>query len=262
MFSLGFSPCPNDTFIFHALVHGLIGEGCNSFDEPIVADVETLNEWAIEGRLDASKMSLAAYAYVQDKYALLNSGAALGRGCGPLLVAGSEWPLEEIDSKRIAIPGRYTTAATLLKLFAPGCGRLVPMRFDSIMGAVATGEIDGGVIIHESRFIYHEYNLVCLQDLGVWWEKETGCPIPLGGIAVRRAIGEESIKGIDNCIRASILYGYGHPGVSRGYIKRHAAELDDRVIDSHIDLYVNEFSKDLGQEGLQAVNEFIDRMRK
>lgn len=262
MFSLGFSPCPNDTFIFHALVHGLVGDRCRLFREPVLADVETLNEWALEGRLEVSKMSFAAYFHVRENYVLLNSGAALGRGCGPLLIAGREWPLEEIRSKKIAIPGRYTTAATLLKLFAPECGGLVPMRFDRIMEAVTQGEVDGGVIIHESRFIYPEFNLVCLRDLGAWWEEETGCPIPLGGIAARRELGEEMIHRIDSCIRASISYGYEHPGAGRDYIKRHADELEDRVIDSHIDLYVNEFSRDLGREGRQAVDEFLRKMKE
>ncbi|MFO7760375.1 MAG: 1,4-dihydroxy-6-naphthoate synthase [Desulfobia sp.] len=260
MFSLGFSPCPNDTFIFHALVHDLLGEDCRLFREPILADVETLNEWALQGRLEVSKMSFAAYGHVRDTYTLLNSGAALGRGCGPLLVAGNNWPLSEIENKKIAIPGRYTTAATLLKLFAPGCTRLVVRRFDKIMESVAKGEVDGGVIIHESRFIYPDYNLVCLQDLGAWWEGETGCPIPLGGIAAKSELGSEVIEKIDNCIRASILYGYEHPGAGRDYVKHYAAELDDSVIDSHISLYVNKFSKDLGREGLEAVEEFLERM--
>lgn len=260
MLSLGFSPCPNDTFIFHALVHHLLGEDCRLFQEPVLADVETLNEWAREERLDVSKMSFGAYVHVRDRYALLNSGAALGRGCGPLLVARSEWPVSEIPDKKIAIPGKYTTAAALLKLFAPDCGKLETMRFDRIMEAIVSGEVDGGVIIHESRFIYPEFDLVCLKDLGAWWEEETGFPIPLGGIAARRELGGELIEGIDKCIHRSILYGYDHPGEGRDYIRRHAAELNDRVIDSHIELYVNEFSRDLGEEGRQAVEYFLRRM--
>jgi len=263
MLSIGFSPCPNDTFIFHGLVHGLTGPACPSFAEPLLADVETLNVWAMEqARLDVTKISFHALGHVLDDYVLLRSGGALGRGCGPLLVARK--PMADgrhLAGKRIAIPGRYTTAAMLLRLFSRADYEMVPMSFETIMPCVARGEVDCGVIIHESRFTYRQHGLTCLQDLGAWWEAETGHPIPLGGIVARRSLGPELLLQIESCIRQSVGLAFADTGKSRSYIKRYAQELDEQVIASHIGLYVNNFSEDLGIQGLAAVNEFLARGR-
>jgi len=263
MLSIGFSPCPNDTFIFHGLVHGLTGAACPSFAEPLLADVETLNVWAMEqARLDVTKLSFHALGHVLDDYVLLRSGGALGRGCGPLLVARRPVSGRDLAGKRIAIPGRYTTAAMLLRLFSRADYEMVPMSFETIMPSVARGEVDCGVIIHESRFTYQEHDLICLQDLGAWWEDETGHPIPLGGIAARRSLGPELLRRIEGCIRQSVQLAFADAGKSRSYIKRYAQELDDQVIASHIGLYVNDFSEDLGAKGMAAVNEFLVRGRE
>ncbi len=259
MLSIGFSPCPNDTFIFHGLVHGLIGPTCPVFAEPVLADVETLNSWALhEARLDVTKISFHAFGHALKDYVLLRAGGALGRGCGPLLVARK--PLEgNLAGKKIAIPGRYTTAAMLLGLFSQENYETVPMPFETIMPSVAAGKVDFGVIIHESRFTYQQHGLVCLQDLGAWWEKETGRPIPLGGIVARRTLGRELILQVEECIKESVRFAFRNPDKSLSYIKRHAQELDDRVIARHIALYVNDFSVELGSDGLAAVNEFLQR---
>ena len=196
--SLGFSPCPNDTFIFYGLVHGRINTFHSAgvaFAEPVLEDVEQLNLWALAKKLDVTKLSFHALGHVLDEYCLLSAGSALGRGCGPLLVAGSAVPVEKLQGMTIAIPGKLTTAAMLLQMFLPDCRQLVVMRFDRIMEAIRKGEVDAGVIIHESRFTYEAEGLVCLQDLGMWWEKNTGLPIPLGCIAARRSLGSRKDKG-------------------------------------------------------------------
>jgi len=260
--SLGFSPCPNDTFIFNALVHNEIGSDCRLFGPEVLEDVETLNLWALEGKLDVSKISFHALGHVLDRYVLLSAGAALGRGCGPLLVAGEKIELSELAGKTVAVPGRYTTAALLLQMFAPQCGRVVQMRFDEIMPSLEAGEVDAGVIIHESRFTYHRHGLVLIQDLGSWWEKISGCPIPLGGIVARRSLGADMIRKIDYCIKESVRRAFAEPTRALPYIKEHARELETQVIDAHVDLYVNKYSLGLGQEGFAAVNEFLRRGRQ
>ncbi|MCB2181832.1 MAG: 1,4-dihydroxy-6-naphthoate synthase [Desulfobulbaceae bacterium] len=259
MLSIGFSPCPNDTFIFHGLVNGLVGEDCACFKEPVLADVETLNTWAFESRLDVTKISFHALGHVLDDYVLLHSGSALGRGCGPLLVGREMVDRDDLEGQKIAIPGKHTTAAMLLQLFLPGHYELVAMPFEKIMPSVAVGKVDYGVIIHESRFTYQQHGLVCLQDLGSWWEKETGHPIPLGGIVARRSLGRETLLRIDHCIKKSVQCAFSDRKKSETYIKKHAQELDDHVIRSHIDLYVNSFSEDLGTQGMKAINEFLLR---
>lgn len=259
MLTIGFSPCPNDTFIFHALAHGLAGDSCPGFAEPLLADVETLNSWAMEARLDVTKISFHALGHVREDYVLLHSGSALGRGCGPLLVSGEPRSREELAAGTIAIPGRFTTAAMLLKLFLPEAANLVSMPFHTIMPAIAQGRVDAGVIIHESRFTYAEQGLLCLQDLGAWWEEETGHPIPLGGIVARRKLGAELLGRVDGCIKKSVQYAFANRSVSLPYIRDHAQELDEGVMTSHIDLYVNAFSEELGEEGLAAIREFMKR---
>lgn len=256
--TIGFSPCPNDTFIFHGLVKALI-DNCPLFAKPVLADVETLNEWALAARLDVSKISFHALGHVLDDYVLLGAGSALGRGCGPLLVTLADQADMPLERMTVAIPGRLTTAAMLLRLFSPSCRRLVPMRFERIMDAVAEKQVDGGVIIHEARFTYQQHGLLCRQDLGSWWEDITGYPIPLGGIVARRSLGREKILQIEECIRASVMLAFQYPEKCKTYIKKHAQELDDQVIDDHIRLYVNRFTKNLGEDGMVAVREFIRR---
>ncbi|MBU2537043.1 MAG: 1,4-dihydroxy-6-naphthoate synthase [Proteobacteria bacterium] len=260
--TLGFSPCPNDTFIFHALVHGKQCVQTPNFAEPTLADVETLNEWALAGRLDVTKLSFHALGHVLDQYVLLMAGSALGRGCGPLLVARENFSAATLPRLTIAIPGRYTTAALLLRMYSPVALTTRVMRFDEIMPAIVAGEVDAGVIIHESRFTYQEHGLLLLQDLGVWWEKEAGFPIPLGGIAAKRSLGKEKIQAIDRCIQASVSAAFASPDKCMPYIRNHAQELDDKVIRDHIGLYVNPFSLDLGAEGTAAVREFLARGRQ
>ena len=259
MVSLGFSPCPNDTYIFHALVHGKVDLPGLALTEPVLADVETLNDWALQGCLGVTKLSFHALGHVLDRYALLHAGAALGRGCGPLLLTGGgDRPAAMADWK-IAIPGTYTTAALLLRLYQPACRHLVVMRFDQIMAAIASGAVDGGVVIHESRFTYGQLGLSCVQDLGLWWEQTTGLPIPLGCIVADKALAPLLRERIDAAIAASIRWADAHPDDAWAYIRAHAQEMDPEVIRSHIGLYVNEYSRDLGDEGLQAVRELLRR---
>jgi len=259
--SLGYSPCPNDTFIFYALVHGIIDSGGMSFAEPFLEDVEMLNTWAMEKRLDVTKLSFNALGHVLDEYCVLSAGSALGRGCGPLLVSRSAMSAQELPSRRIAIPGKLTTAALLLRMFLPESTQLVEMRFDRIMPAIKDGLVDAGVIIHESRFTYQEQGLVCLQDLGEWWEKSTGMPIPLGCIAARRSLGSEKLALIDSAIRASVDFAFAHPHKCLSYISSHSQETEPEVVQSHIGLYVNDFSRNLGIEGIAAIETFFEKGR-
>jgi 1,4-dihydroxy-6-naphthoate synthase len=259
--SLGFSPCPNDTYIFNGLVHKHVQPQLVRFAEPVLEDVETLNEWALRGCLDVTKLSFHALGHVLPHYALLGSGAALGRGCGPLLITGKGRVPRDLGRWTIAIPGRLTTAALLLQLYHPACANLVVMRFDRIMEAILRGEVDGGVIIHESRFTYQGLGLQCVQDLGEWWETSTGLPLPLGCIVARRSLSVEARDDISAAITASIDWAASHPGEALPYIRHYSQEMDSEVVTSHIDLYVNAFSRDLGEEGLCAVRELLRRGR-
>jgi 1,4-dihydroxy-6-naphthoate synthase len=258
--TLGYSPCPNDTFIFYALVHGRIASGSVAFAPPVHADVETLNMWALKGELDVSKLSFHALGHVLDRYVLLASGAALGRGCGPLLVTRPGWK-QDIARAHIAIPGTYTTGAMLLRLYLGQAGQLQPMPFDRIIGAVARGEVDCGVIIHESRFTYQEQGLVCLRDLGAWWEEATGLPVPPGCIAARRNLPEVVLGEIEEAIRESLRWARSNPQEGMEYIRAHAQEMNGAVLQSHIGLYVNDYSLDIGEEGRAAVEELLRRGR-
>ncbi len=256
--SLGYSPCPNDTFIFDALVHRRIPL-CDLVFHERLEDVETLNALAMRAVLDLTKVSYHAFGHLRQNYALLHSGGALGRGCGPLVVAARPLDMEQLRHQKIAIPGAMTTANLLLQLYGEGFERVVPIPFDRIMTAVAGGEFAAGVIIHESRFTYRQHGLHQVLDLGQWWEATTGQPIPLGGILVKRSLGSRLIAEIDASLRRSIEFAFAHPEASRPYIKAHAQELSDAVIDSHIGLYVNKFSLDLGDEGLAAVAALLTR---
>jgi len=255
--SIGYSPCPNDTYIFYALAHGLIDTPL-SFADPVLADVEELNLRAMREELDVTKLSFHALAHLRDRYVLVNAGAALGRGCGPLLVS-RDHDFAPRQGARIAIPGKYTTAALLLGLYLPQRVETVVMRFDRIMAAVARGEVDAGVIIHEGRFTYREQGLACIQDLGQWWEETTGFPIPLGCIAAHQRLGMSAIRAVDRAVRDSLLWIGSHAGAGDAYIRSHAQEMDGAVLASHITLYVNDFSIDLGDEGRGAVQELLRR---
>ncbi len=254
--SLGYSPCPNDTFIFYALAHKKVRGGVE-FSE-ILEDVETLNRMALRRELDVSKVSFNALCHLREDYCLLHSGSALGRGCGPLIVAKDRINIADFAGKTIAIPGKMTTAYLLLRLFDPGIRNVVEMPFDRIMNAVSLGNVDAGLIIHEGRFTYPKYGLLELVDLGEWWEGETGLPIPLGGIVAKRELGADVINGVDRMLKKSIAYAFANRSMTRRYIKKHAQELDDEVIDQHIGLYVNDYTLDLG-DGIDAVEELMKR---
>ena len=256
--SIGYSPCPNDTFIFYALAHGQIPLQYFSLAPPVLDDVETLNQWALKGKLDVTKLSFHALGHVLDRYVMLSSGAALGRGCGPLLVTRPDVSLD-FSSSTIAIPGRYTTAAMLLKLYAPKAKQLRVMRFEEIMPAITEGKVEAGVIIHESRFTYQDNGLVPVQDLGEWWEELTGLPIPLGCIAAQRSLGHDVLAELDRSIRSSLEWARENPQECMGYIRGYAQEMEDSVLQSHIGLYVNDFSLDIGEEGKAAVSELLQR---
>ena len=220
----------------------------------MLLDIEELNRRAHSGELELTKLSAGAFAAVGDRYRLLRSGAALGHGVGPLVVAREE---RSLDSGRIAIPGRETTAFALFRLAYPEHGEVVELRYDRILSAVETGEVDAGLIIHESRFTYADHGLVRIADLGEWWEGETGLPVPLAGICARSDV--EGTAEIEAAIRASVEHAFAHPDDSRAYVRAHAQELSDEVCDQHIALYVNEFSVDLGDEGLRAVDALTGR---
>ncbi len=249
--TFGFSPCPNDTFAFHALVHGLVTAPFEV--HAILLDIEELNRRAHDGAFDLTKLSVGAFAAVGDRYRLLRSGAALGHGVGPLVVAREPRSLIDAVGGRVAIPGRETTAFRLLRLAAPTLGEVVELRYDQILGAVARGDADAGLIIHESRFTYPDHGLVKVVDLGAWWEGETGLPVPLAGICARADLEPALAAAAEAAIRASVAYAFAHPEASRPYVRAHSQEMSDEVCDAHIRLYVNALSLDIGDEGLRAV---------
>lgn len=253
--TFGYSPCPNDTFAFHALVHGLVDVPFRV--TPVLLDIEELNRRAHEGAFALTKLSVGAFAAVGDRYRLLRSGAALGHGVGPLVVARRPGALSDVVKGTIAIPGRETTAYRLLRLAAPDLGRVVEMRYDTILRAVEHGEVDAGLIIHESRFTYTEHGLVKVTDLGDWWEAETGLPVPLAGICVRADIDEKTAAAAERAIRASVAYAFAHREASRAYVRAHAQEMSDAVCDAHIALYVNQHSLDIGEDGMAAIARLV-----
>jgi 1,4-dihydroxy-6-naphthoate synthase len=251
--TIGYSPCPNDTFIFYALAHGKVRVPGIEFREQL-DDVETLNRLALNGGLDITKISYHALGHLRENYALLRSGGALGRGCGPLIVARAGTTLADLKKGSVAIPGKLTTAYLLLRLFDPSIENVTVMTFDRIMDAVSQGDAAAGLIIHESRFTYPLYKLEKLLDLGEWWERYSGLPIPLGGILGKRSLGRGLLLRVEEGIRESLRYADAHQEEVLGYCRRSSQEMDEKVMRSHIDLYVNTFSMDLAREGLSAIN--------
>ncbi|MEL7423677.1 MAG: 1,4-dihydroxy-6-naphthoate synthase [Bacteroidota bacterium] len=259
--SLGFSPCPNDTFIFDALVHNKIDTEGLEFDV-VLADVEELNQKAFAGALDITKLSYHAYAYLTDKYALLDAGSALGRNCGPLLIAQKPLTEAEIETGAIAIPGKYTTANFLLNMAYPKAQNKEEMLFSDIEQAVLEEEVVAGLIIHENRFTYQDKGLVKLKDLGEFWEGSTGHPIPLGGIVVNRNLPVETQHTINRVLARSVAFAQANPQATREYVGAHAQEMDEEVMYAHINLYVNDFTQNLGTEGRAAVNHLFDEAQR
>ncbi len=256
--SLGYSPCPNDTFIFDALAHGKIDLEGIDFDIRL-ADVEALNQQAREGKVDVTKLSFHAFAHLQHQYALLSAGSALGRNCGPLLVARRPLTALELANAKVVIPGEYTTANFLLSLAFPQIHNKEAVIFSAIEQAVLDGTADAGLIIHENRFTYEQKGLFKIADLGEWWESSTGYPIPLGGIVVNRNLPPAIQQKINRVVARSVAYALGRPAEAAPYVRAHAQEMDEEVMYAHIDLYVNDFTKDLGEEGRAAVQFMLQK---
>ncbi len=250
---LAYSPCPNDTFIFTPWVEGRIAGA-----PPVVEryeDIDTLNRIALKGEPDIVKVSFHALGHLRDRYYLLRSGGALGRGCGPLVVAKTPFERSTLAAKTVAIPGKLTTAALLVRLFAPELedASVTVMPFDRIMPAVCEGAVDAGVIIHESRFTYQRHGLTQIVDLGEWWEKETGHAIPLGGILMRRDLGDGLVRRTEKALADSVDFAFAHTDLVWPTVRRHAQEMEDDVMRQHIALYVNEFTRNYGPEGEAAI---------
>lgn len=251
--SLAFSPCPNDTFVFNAWVHGLI-EGAPSVAVTF-ADVDVTNGAAERGEFDVVKVSYAALPWLLDKYALLPSGGALGKGCGPLVLTAGR---PDLVGATVAVPGERTTAYLLFRLWAQSAGvdRIEVMPFPEIMPAVRAGKVDAGLVIHEARFTYPRYGLTSVCDLGDWWEASTGLPIPLGAILAKRTL---DTRHIGDVVRASVRHAMGDPASSKAFVSAHAQEMDPDVQARHIALYVNDFSVDLGADGYAAIEGLLGR---
>ncbi|HTL80526.1 MAG TPA: 1,4-dihydroxy-6-naphthoate synthase [Bacteroidia bacterium] len=262
-YTIGFSPCPNDCFIFDAIVHRRIDTKGIDFDFRL-EDVETLNLAAFKKEIDITKLSYHAYAWCVNDYVLLNSGSALGRNCGPLLISKRGISKEEVAAGNlsIAIPGKYTTANFLLGLAFPKAKKKTEMIFSEIENAVLSGKVDAGLIIHENRFTYEAKGLKKIIDLGEYWESSTGKHIPLGGIVMNRKFPAEEIKMVSDLIADSVRYAFAHRNSSLPYVREHAQEMSEEVMYKHIDLYVNEFSVDLGKEGRSAVEELFRRAKE
>jgi 1,4-dihydroxy-6-naphthoate synthase len=253
--SLGFSPCPNDTFIFDAMVHNKIDTEGLDFDV-VLADVEELNQKAFKQELDITKLSYHALGHLLEHYALLNSGSALGENCGPLLIRKSGFKIKDsnnLSSATIAIPGKYTTANFLLSLAYPEATNKVEMLFSDIEQAVLDGDVDAGLIIHENRFTYQDRGLDKIKDLGEFWEELSQSPIPLGGIVIKKRFDKELQQKVDRVLRRSVEYAFANPEESNDYVRLHAQEMSPEVTKQHIALYVNNYSIDLGEKGRSAV---------
>lgn len=257
-FTLGFSPCPNDCFIFDALVHNKIDTQGLDFSV-VMEDVEALNNRAFRQELDITKLSYHAFLYLTDHYALLNSGSALGFNCGPLLVKDASTEMPNINTATIAIPGKYTTANFLLSLAFPQAKNKKETLFSDIEGAVLSHQVDAGLLIHENRFTYRQKGLEKIMDLGEFWESLIHAPIPLGGIVVKRSIDPALQRTIDALIRKSVEFAFANPESCMDYVRAHAQEMDEDVMKKHIALYVNDFSIDLGETGRRAVGLLFEK---
>lgn len=260
--TLGFSPCPNDCFMFDAIVHKRIDLEGLEFTVRM-ADIEALNAAAFAGQIDVTKLSFHAYAYCLDKYVLLDAGSALGRNCGPLLISKRAISPDEVarGGLRIAIPGKYTTAHFLLSLAFPGATDKTELVFSAIEGALLDGSFDAGLIIHENRFTYTAKGLKKIVDLGEYWETQTGAAIPLGGIVVKRALPEDVQQKMNRIMRRSVEYAFANRSASLPFVRANAQEMSEDVMYQHIDLYVNDYSVDLGREGRRAVEVLFDRAK-
>ena len=257
--TLGFSPCPNDTFIFDALVNKKIDTEGLDFSVKL-EDVQTLNDWAINGKLDVSKISYGVLPLLLDKYKLLSSGGALGQGVGPLLIALKE-PANlqsALPNMQVAIPGKNTTAHLLFSMAFPQATNKKFLVFNQIEDAVLTGTVDAGVIIHENRFTYQDKGLIKLIDLGKYWEEQTNAPIPLGGIVIRKELDTKLQKQVDLLIKKSVEYAFENYPMVTDYVRQHAQEMNEEVMRKHIDLYVNDYSIDLGENGKKAIQKLMD----
>ncbi|MCX8070521.1 MAG: 1,4-dihydroxy-6-naphthoate synthase [Thermodesulfovibrionales bacterium] len=264
MFTFGFSPCPNDTYIFYALANSLIQtKGLNLNFK--IEDVETLNQATLRGELDISKVSCHLFFYINRDYEFLHKGAAFGRGCGPLVVSKRLDGLKSLSMKKIAIPGLYTTAFLLLRLLSHEKGidlsQIRVMQYNEIIPSIVEGSVDAGLIIHESRFTYDMYGLNKIVDLGQWWESSTGLPIPLGGIVAKKSLGKENLTLIENLIDESLKFSDNSPTQALPYIKRYAQELSDDVIKRHIELYVNEYSRNWNIECENSLKELLNKLK-
>ena len=259
--SIGYSTCPNDTFIFDAMVHGKIDTEGLRF-EPVLEDVESLNGRAFHEDLDVTKVSYHAYLYIREKYALMHSGSALGHNCGPLLICKNMVNVHELPSSRVGIPGKYTTANLLLQLYLKKKIQAKIFLFSDIEAALLNEEIDAGVIIHENRFTYETKSLKKIQDLGEFWESQHQLPIPLGGIVIKKKFDEALRQKVDRVLKQSVQYAFDHPTASRDYVKKHAQEMDETVMQNHIALYVNAYTLDLGKTGRAAIERLIDVSRE
>lgn len=256
--TFGYSPCPNDTFMFHALAGGRIDVAPLSIDVRL-HDVQTLNEMAFDATLDVTKLSFFGWLRVMDAYDLLPCGAALGFGCGPLVVSGKPLSREDMPGSRIVLPGEWTTAHLLFRLWAPDARDRVFAPYDRIFADLNEGRADCGVIIHESRFTFEQAGFTAVQDLGAWWEDETGLPIPLGCIAVRRSLPQDVKARLAALVRSSIETARKDPEPAMPYIHEHAREMDPDVLREHIRTFVNDFSLDMGEKGRAAVAELEKR---
>lgn len=259
--TLGFSPCPNDTFVFDALVNKKIDTEDLEF-EPVLEDVQTLNNWAAEGKLDVTKLSLPALFNNTNTYSILNAGAALGNGVGPLLIAKKPVDLRNVETCRIAIPGENTTANFLQGYAFPQVKNKVPMLFSSIEEAVCDGEVDLGVIIHENRFTYQQKGLHKICDLGEVWEQREGLPIPLGCIAAKRSLAPQLQTKIDRLIKQSVQYAFSQGNKLSPYVIEHAQAMEENVMRKHIELYVNNYTVDLGEGGRKAIAKLHEVYRR
>lgn len=257
--TIGFSPCPNDCFIFDALIHGKIDTEGLQF-EVVMGDVEALNQKAFRGELDITKLSYNAYAYLTKHYQLLDAGSALGNNCGPILISKSE--LVVSDSTKIAIPGKYTTANFLLSLAFPEAKNKIELLFSDIEDAVLTGKVDAGLIIHENRFTYEQKGLKKIIDFGEYWETLANAPIPLGGIVIKRNFPTDLKQKVNRVLRKSVEYAFANPKSSLNFVKAHAQEMSEEVIYKHIGLYVNDYSIDLGTEGKRAIKLLFDKAQE